>query len=157
MSKLYSVVAAYLPLFYCLLLSGVDCGIELRCHIETRPPVGRERRWTAGYAVGWPEVRGGVEVTATGAAADAQMSGGVPGTLGYVPGQSGLLYWWVLSWCVLSVTPFRMNSLSLVRWLLLYRSLLVSLLYHWLVGRADGRGFQKVVLLVRGHFLCLWK
>ena len=47
-----------------------------------------------------------------------------------------------------------MHSLSLVRWLLLYRSLLVSLLCHWLVGRVDGRGFQKVVLLVRGRFLC---
>jgi hypothetical protein len=50
-----------------------------------------------------------------------------------------------------------MNSLSLVRWLLLYRSLLVSLLCHWLVGRADGCGSQKVVPLVRGRFLCLWK
>ena len=46
MSKLYSLtseVAAYLPLFYRLLLSDVDCGAELRCHVVTRPPVGRER------------------------------------------------------------------------------------------------------------------
>ena len=39
-SKLYSLtseVAAYLPLFYRLLLSGVDCGVELRCNTLTRP------------------------------------------------------------------------------------------------------------------------
>jgi len=60
--------------------------------------------------------------------------------------QSFLLY---VSW---TVTPFRMNSFSPVRWLFLYRSLLVSLLCHWLVGRADGRGFQKVVPLVEGLF-----
>jgi len=72
MSKLYSLtseVAAYLPLFYHLLLSDVDCGVELRCHVVTRPPVGRERWWTAGYVVGWPEVHSGVEEAATGAAA----------------------------------------------------------------------------------------
>jgi len=72
----------------------------------------------------------------------------------------------LLSWCSLAelpfdvlwtVTPFRMNCFSLVRWLLLYRSLLVSLLCHWLVGRADWRCFRKVVPFVRGHFLCLWK
>ena len=91
MSKLYSLtseVAAYLPLFYRLLLSDVDCGVELCCHVVTMPPVGRERWWTAGYAVGWPDVR---------------TSGGVPGSRGYVAGQSGHLYRWVLSWCVLSV------------------------------------------------------
>ena len=38
-----------------------------------------------------------------------------------------------VSW---TITPFRMNCFLLVRWLLLYRSLLVSLLCHWLVGRA---------------------
>ena len=43
MSNLYSEVAAYLPLFYRLLLSGVDCGVELRCHVVTTPPVGHER------------------------------------------------------------------------------------------------------------------
>ena len=46
MSKLCSLtseVVAYLPLFYRLLLSDVDCGAELRCHVVTRPPVGRER------------------------------------------------------------------------------------------------------------------
>ena len=46
MSKLYSLkgeVAAYLPLFYRLLLSDVDCGAELRCHVVTRPPVDCER------------------------------------------------------------------------------------------------------------------
>jgi len=46
MSKLYSLtseVAAYLPLFYHLLLSDVDCGVELRCHVVTRPPGSRER------------------------------------------------------------------------------------------------------------------
>jgi len=69
MSKLYSEVAAYFPLFYRLLLSDVDCGVERCCHVVTRPLVGRERWWTASYAVGWPEVRGGVEVAATGAAA----------------------------------------------------------------------------------------
>ena len=37
-------------------------------------------------------------------------------------------------------------------WPFLYRSLLVSLLCHWLLGRADGRGFQKVFPLVRGLF-----
>jgi hypothetical protein len=36
-------VAAYLPLFCRRLLSGGDCGIELRCHVVTRPTVGRER------------------------------------------------------------------------------------------------------------------
>jgi hypothetical protein len=72
MSKLCSLtseVAAYLPLFYRLLLGDVDCGVELCCHVVTRPPVGRERWWTAGYAVGWPEVHGGVEEAVTGAAA----------------------------------------------------------------------------------------
>ena len=59
-----------------------------------------------------------------------------------------------MSW---TVSPLRMNCLSLVRWLLLYMSLLVSPLCHWLVGRADGRGFRKVVPFVRGRFLCLWK
>ena len=39
--------------------------------------------------------------------------------------------------------------------LLLYRSLPVSLLFHWLVDRADGRGFQKVVPLPTGRVLCL--
>ena len=43
MSKLYSEVAAYLPLFYRLLLSDVDCRVELRCHVVTRPSFGRER------------------------------------------------------------------------------------------------------------------
>jgi len=46
MSKLYSLtseVAAYLPLFYRLLLSDVDCGVELHCHVVTRPLVGRKR------------------------------------------------------------------------------------------------------------------
>ena len=42
MSKLYSEVAAYLPLFYCLLLSDVDCGVELHCQAVTRPSVGHE-------------------------------------------------------------------------------------------------------------------
>jgi len=42
MSKLYSEVAAYLPLFYRLLLSDVDCGVELCCHVVTRSLVGRE-------------------------------------------------------------------------------------------------------------------
>jgi len=68
MSKSYSEVAAYLLLFYRLLLSDVDCGVELRCYVVTMPLVGRERWWTTGYTVGWPEVRGGVEVAATGAA-----------------------------------------------------------------------------------------
>jgi hypothetical protein len=35
--------------------------------------------------------------------------------------------------------------------------LLSNLLCHWLVDRADGRGFLKVVLLDRGRFLCSWK
>jgi len=70
MSKLYSEVAAYLPLFYHLLLSDVNWGVELRCHVVTRPPVGCERWWTTGYTVGWPEVCGGVEEAATGAAAE---------------------------------------------------------------------------------------
>jgi len=72
MSKLYSLtseVAAYLQLLYRLLLSGVHCGVVLRCHVVTWPPVGRERWWTAGHAVAWPEIRGGVEDVATGAAA----------------------------------------------------------------------------------------
>jgi len=43
MSKLYGEVAAYLPFFYRLLLSDVDCGVELRCYVVMRPPVGRER------------------------------------------------------------------------------------------------------------------
>jgi len=43
MSKLHSEVAAPCRYFYRLLLSGVDCGVELRCHVVTRPPVGRER------------------------------------------------------------------------------------------------------------------
>jgi len=43
MSKLYSEVAAHLPLFYRLLLCDIDCGVELSCHVVTRPPVGRER------------------------------------------------------------------------------------------------------------------
>ena len=43
MSKLYGEVAAYLPLFYRLLLRDVDCGVELRCHVVTRPPVGHKR------------------------------------------------------------------------------------------------------------------
>jgi len=42
---------------------------------------------------------------------------------------------------------FRMNCLSLVRWLLLHRSLLVSLLCHWLVGRADGRASRRYFCL----------
>jgi len=33
--------------------------------------------------------------------------------------------------------------------------LLSSLLCHWLVGRAGGRGFLGVVPLARGRFLCL--
>ena len=32
-----------LPLFYRLLLSDVDCVVELRCHVVTRLPFGRER------------------------------------------------------------------------------------------------------------------
>ena len=69
-------------------------------------------------------------------------------------------------WSSVLMSPFLMyvvsysflnELLSLVKWLLLYRSLLVSLLCHWLVGRADRCGFQKVVPLVRGRFLCLWK
>ena len=71
MSKLYREVAAHLPLFYRLLLCDIDCGVELSCHVVTRPSVGRERWWTAGYAVGWPEVHGGVE-TATGVTAGCQ-------------------------------------------------------------------------------------
>ena len=43
MSKFYGEVAAYLALFYRLLLSGVECGVELRCHVVTTPPVGLER------------------------------------------------------------------------------------------------------------------
>jgi len=46
MSRLYSLtseVVAYLPLFYHLLLSDVDCGVELRCHVVTRPLVSREQ------------------------------------------------------------------------------------------------------------------
>ena len=45
MSKLCSLtseVAAHLPLFYRLLLSDVDCGVELSRHVVTRPPVGSE-------------------------------------------------------------------------------------------------------------------
>ena len=52
------------------------------------------------------------------------------------------------------------NHVAAFRWsdgFILYRSLLVSLLCHWLVGRADGHGFKKIVLIARGHFLCLWK
>jgi len=45
-SKLYrltSEVDAYLPLFYRVLLSDVDCRVELICHVVTRLPFGRER------------------------------------------------------------------------------------------------------------------
>ena len=48
-----------------LLLSGVDRDVGLRCHVVTRPPVSRGRWWTAGHAVDWPEVRGGIEAAAT--------------------------------------------------------------------------------------------
>ena len=41
--SLTSEVAAYLPLFYRQLLRGFDCGVELRCHLVTRPLVGCER------------------------------------------------------------------------------------------------------------------
>ena len=60
--------AAYLPWFSLgLLLGGDDCGVELGCHVVTRPPVGSERWCTAGCAVDWPRVRGGTEEDATGA------------------------------------------------------------------------------------------
>jgi len=39
--SLTSEVAAYLPLFCHLLLSGVNRVVELVCHVVTRPPVGR--------------------------------------------------------------------------------------------------------------------
>ena len=79
--SLTSEVAAYLPLLYRLLLSNVDRGVELRCHVVTRPPVG--------HAVSLPEVRGEIEGPATvlSAAAGCPSSGGVPGPRGYVAGR----------------------------------------------------------------------
>ena len=68
----------------------------------------------------------------------------------------------LLSWCSLAallsrcvVDSYSFPNWTAIRWsdgFFLYTSLLVNLLCHWLVGRADGRGFQKVVPLVRGLF-----
>ena len=52
--------------YCCLLLSGDDCDVGLRCHVVTRPPVSRGRWWTAGHVVDSPEVRSGIEAAATG-------------------------------------------------------------------------------------------
>ena len=70
----------------------------------------------------------------------------------------------LLSWCSLAELPSRCvvdsycfpNELPVAgRMASLYRSLLVSLLCHWSVDRADGRGLEKVVPLPGGRFLCL--
>jgi len=52
----------------------------------------------------------------------------------------------------------RGGFISLVRMGSFYYGRLLSSLHcHWLVGRADRRGFLKVVSLAGGRFLCSWK